>query len=162
MSTEIELHAGGEMDAEVARRVFGFWKARHPDGLMNGDEYWWAPHHTMPGAWMYVSAALRGVWGSSFDYADGLPKFSRDIAAAWTVIETMVGRTINDLVVVNADVSMSRYAPDEPDGYTCLLSLATALDADLSEPITFQGVDASAETAPLAICRAALKAVSAA
>lgn len=105
MSTT-EIAAGPDLDAEIARRVFGFWLARHPDGLMDGDEYWWTEHPTTDGSWCYASVALPRLMGPNVRYRDGLPKFSTDIAAAWAVVErcTEIGgkvayRDVNGLPV---------------------------------------------------------------
>lgn len=72
------------------------------------------------------------------------PHYSTDIAAAWRVVEEM------DVRWEGAFVEVMRHR----DGYTCRI-----FDPGYRQ---FQDIEASAkaETAPLAICRAALKAVT--
>lgn len=83
---------------------------------------------------------------------DILP-YSSEIEAAWVVVDWLLDRP--DIVAV--DVSGQSYDKDEPRSYACLVTFATPLDAALSEPTRFEGIDAEGTTPALAICRAALK-----
>ena len=118
------LPAGRELDALIAEKVFG-----SPKPTVAFDNV----HICSPdGVWAWIATKADG---SDFDWRPLLP-YSRDIAAAWEVVEKMRNYcfTIGNL----------------PSGYW---------NASFHGTVDVVGSD-TAETAPLAICRAALKAVT--
>jgi hypothetical protein len=70
-----------------------------------------------------------------------LPHYSTDIAAAWLVVEQMIKAS------TNGDFHLEHLGPKDEGDWTC----GTCRD----DPSTW----ATADTAPLAICKAALKSV---
>lgn len=149
--------SGRELDAEVADKVMGQvacdgWKlvnlgSAGGPAMMTTD----ACPHERRAHQCYPSG---DGWPGQ-----GAPHYSTDIAAAWTVADHLAGQRIGNLIVVAVDVSIGAYDQSEPPYYTCCFTLATPEDAPPSQPTTFDGIDATADTAPLAICRAALRAV---
>ena len=132
--------AGRELDALVAERVMGYvWKDESPSGrFLNSPEGWPAG---------YVPQG-----SSEMTWTSHLPHYSTDIAAAWLVVERLMN--------VDADDASHRYCLDfradrEPWGS----------DAPFVVEIRTQNAKrlayVSADTMPLAICRAALAALGA-
>lgn len=98
--------------------------------------------------WTYIETDIATIW-SNADYTldiDALPLFSTDIAAAWQVVEhfrTMFPHDEQPMVL-----SMFH------GKWQCAVACST--DAHAYE--LYIGYEVEAETAPLAICLAALKA----
>ena len=112
-----------ELDALVAEKVMGWWQRTHPEGL-------WVDWHRPSG-----------------HYADAVPAFSTDIAAAWEVVEKIHENCgPNRWCFRLEDVGQ---ATNRPIGaYWC---------ATFEKYSTYYS--ATELTAPEAICRAALAAV---
>jgi hypothetical protein len=130
-----ELQAGPEMDAEVARRVFGVnaWTESDFHG----------PHQD---AHTDQSEMFPTGW---------LPRFSDSITAAWLVVEKMRDHGWNHF-------DLEQYKPShEYKWIACLGGSHVVIDSygtmedDNVRPHTCH----QADTAPLAICRAALAAL---
>lgn len=127
------MAAGPEMDAEIARRVFGW--VRDPE----------AEAQTATGSPIWIAS------GEEYSQ-NGTPDYSTDIAAAWTVVEKMrehgwhyfdleqyrhtVGTEYEWIACIGGEHHES-VDPDNHHEYFCI----------------------EAKTAPLAICRAALSAL---
>ncbi len=129
------MEPGRELDALVAE-LFG----EKPDVSPTEDSLWLIRRGSDNGGW------LRSITGSDPDdcnlmVVDWLPRpFSTDIAAAWEVVEKLLGRfqfTLNSL----------------EDGLGWYAEFGA-----WNEKI-YQAYDENAETVPHAICLAALKAV---
>lgn len=103
--------AGRALDAEIARRVFGYFDVGEFEGQLVHGEY------NMNG-WPMPT-----------------PHYSTDIAAAWTVVEAMQARDLR--VVLDSPLG----------GWECMTELDNWFHVE------------RADTAPLAICLAALQAV---
>ena len=127
-----ELEAGRELDAMIAERVFG---EPYPAPI---EEYpWWssAPVYSPKRQWI-ASATIGGgenahIWSPR--------RYSTEIAAAWSVVERVDNRNsvVKDLGVHT--FGLARY----DDGTYAAM---------------FFNASARANSAPLAICRAALRA----
>ena len=150
-----ELQAGAELDAEIARRVFGI------------DVLGMAPCHHDPdggglsvGEWDNQSIQrpvhILGTCDGHESFEDGdpvyfghswclvpCPLYSTDIAEAWLVVEKM--REMKKFI------TLSVY-PDDEDGYWC------SIDSPYSSFHKYQAERCN--SASLAICRAALAALS--
>lgn len=157
MIDQQQREAGRELDAEIARMVFGWvWGEITYRTGGNKPMRWLVPHGDLD--------RDRDMRLADDDTPDApnwhfmLPRYSTSVADAWAVVEAMLGRALGELTVVNVDVTAAWHEPSEPPYYVCLISLATSLDAAPDVPTRFESVDAVAETAPVVICRAALKA----
>ena len=128
-----EMEAGRELDALVAEKVMG-WRR-----VSDGQFYFW-PSKEMVEALRMSHPDLLAV-----DYF-AAPEFSADIAAAWKVVEKMYSD--------GWTVSVGSLAA-KPRGWRCTVSHMHA-DDFYRHPESYE---ANADTAPLAICRAVLKAV---
>lgn len=157
------LGAGREMDAAVAGQVFGR-TARVYRGEFGETLYLVADSAQRTGANGTSANLIGGSWEKGYDgsgeliefYGRICPAFSSDIAAAWGVVEKL--KALSSL----------------PDGRACDLCVKVGVGDgffvevfDLS-PMGYVNTDKStqppleyftvgAETAPLAICKAALK-----
>ena len=136
------LEAGRELDALIAEKVFGFEviEVQEVNPLLAG-----------------LRRGLKGrklnkteMWECLETYkklknGKYLPHYSTDIAAAWQVVEKL-----------RADCVFANIGPDpsEGGGYNCQFHWAEGHDE-----FDIRLEDAAAPTAPLAICRAALKVV---
>lgn len=147
---DVSPAAARELDALIAVRVMGFWFE---------DEHWWTKHRD-GGSRAYATAYLN-LWGPSYRY-DGLPKFSTDIAAAWAVVEKLAHHAIHGSssgLALKLD-SITRVDDDVRwwAQFTPIVWMASAESGET--PPAPRNVQEWHETAPLAICRAALKAVA--
>ena len=158
--------AGRELDALIAEKVFGLIQRRIvPEWL--GREVWLFSHPAYPDEVMY---SWDEPSGNAMMYQDGktaesgtaqvLPPYSDDIAAVWEVVEKMRPHALH-LFAPGALVN------DEFGEYTAswmaqfiMWSKPNGGD-DAMLPGNWYGSPAFAETAPLAICLAALNAVGA-
>ena len=122
----MELKAGRERDALVARHVMGW--SRSNDGL--------------GGAWWYDERGNKTIYGGGSSGQSTYKEFrpSTDIAAAWEVVEKMR--------IMVSPTLLNRWIAGVLKGVT----------GD-GKRYYFDGTTAEADTAPLAICLAALKAV---
>ncbi len=138
-----------ELDREVAEKVMG-WKPVH---LITGDDHYWL---CRPEAYedMRVPIVMKdGKQGKCYlnserlpnlAYALAVPKFSTDISAAWQVVEKM-----GISVIASEDGWYAGVTKDVI--HTC--------DNAGHEAKEVQAHFVLADTAPLAICRAALSAL---
>lgn len=133
MSTKDELKAGRELDALVLEKVFGYEhrieKDEVSDGSFMGFSLWWK---------------TEGDWFQE----DDLPKYSTGLLDAWEVVVLMKFSIIpieDGYFVGHYDVESEYFDIEQGviDGHFSSNSSGFAV----------------APTAPLAICRAALKAV---
>jgi hypothetical protein len=154
----LNMPAGREMDALVAEKVMG-WK----DVIMGRDDYGGEP---VPREYN-----PRPEYQDEYVIFKHVLNYSTDIAAAWQVVEKV------DLMIIPIAVYSSAAAWDEPKILpikTWWAALRTFSDPSIFLPIEeydkeWKGwvnlidqsitLDMVAETAPLAICRAALLAV---
>ena len=123
----------GEIDALVAEKVMG-WKPNQECTDENREI------HEYYDGWICTACEATGGWGSQDDHDTGLHRYSTDIAAAWEVAEKHLHP--------DWDVDLYR---DKVEGgsWECELVCWERKIA----------VTAVADTAPMAICLAALKAV---
>lgn len=131
------MKAGRELDALIAERVMGWewWHKGNYSQLIKGGETW--PENP------YFSLSKGKAQSGSADDS-GMPHYSTDIAAAWLIVEHM-----------RANVPSCRALRMEsvPLGYmAAFYSRTNRLDRI--------GAFVGAETAPLTICLAALKALN--
>jgi hypothetical protein len=126
------MEAGREMDALIAEKIFGLAWLR---GQYGKYEYLRQDDDTK-----YACAKLLAT-GELFPNKT-LPKYSTDIAAAWQVVEKMSSRK------------------DWDEHPVCIVRNYAFKDMWTVELRDYD-FDATAETAPLAICRAALLAAMA-
>jgi hypothetical protein len=126
-----ELEAGGQLNALVAEKVMG-WTGINHDALNRGG---WPPPYRPPSmvGWQLV------------------PEYSTDISAAWEVVEKVSSRNQDTIVVITRN-SLDGKRMGGEDAYFCTIE-------DVSDGI--EEWETSADSAPLAICRAALKAAAA-
>jgi hypothetical protein len=136
---------GRSMDVLVAKVIFGWADIDNPSG----------PDYLLP---------PEGSWGNKRGQWYKVPHFSRYIEPAWQVIEKIthsLDEIISDAGEKYGYWSLDRLGydccPDEKHGddgihgqYRCIFSTNMSEDRRID-------VFASADTAPLAICRAALK-----
>ena len=127
MTTASDLPAGRELDALVAEKVMGWTFQTFPEGACPEVRHW---HRTSP-----IPEERSPEWAASFIGA--CPRFSTDLAAAWTVVEKLRG--CDQWPEIGA-TGRSWYCEFE------------------GEPGVI--VEGFGDTAPLAICRAALEAVT--
>lgn len=133
----LKMPTGREMDAVIAECVMG-----EPEPLMAESEVTVIYMSLLRGYDVPHSAG--GAWYATMDFEDGDTPywepchFSTNIAKAWRVVEKLMGFVFGVDVCVN-----------HADGWWCRVKHS---DGGLTT--------ATADTAPLAICRAALLAVS--
>lgn len=124
------IPAGRELDALVAEKVMGLAYVRR----VEGQAAWVTGRDWVdPGDYTYGE----GKWGTLVLYR--VPDFSTDIAAAWLVVERMAQSDRN------LRLSLDRFGGDP---WWC----------EFADEAYTIGAQAVADTAPLAICRAALAA----
>jgi hypothetical protein len=124
--------AGRELDALVAEKVMGLRR------VTEYSEEFAYPHY--PGD--FVNSDGHRVFSSFDEPTHQLPKYSSDISAAWEVVEKFI--KFNPFWEEN-DSLWFDLSPTKPPGWYCNFG-------DSSTSVY-------ADTAPLAICLAALKAV---
>ena len=136
-----ELDAGPELDALIAEKVMGWQWANAvgksfllPNGVTERERYHWKPGKDGP------PRRIEEFY-TQMDYCK-IPRYSTDIATAWVVVEKLM-----------PVVGHIYPAHDEETGK--LMHWCAVVEKGDSERF---GVIAS--TAPLAICRAALRAVA--
>lgn len=137
----MQLQAGREMDALVAELVMGESKPSL-DGITIDDVF---RHNTYsPGGAWYITAQFEN---GDIPYWDPV-RYSTDIADAWKIIEKLraEGKGIQVMTVSDWDVD------DSPIIWQCFISATSRI---FSRP-QMGDAWANANTAPLAICRAAL------
>lgn len=137
-----DLPAGRELDALVAEKVMGEAVVEHGEEFLRNAEGLWGsrPKLTVlrPSHRPNAPDGMRRL---------KLPAYSTDIAAAWEVVERLLSRKMYP------DLVSSNY----PVVWTCEVDSYSDPEA-ATDPWP---VKACADTAPLAICRAALAAVRA-
>jgi hypothetical protein len=124
-----EMEAGREMDALIAEKVMGAKWLPIPPGYE-------ALYHPRGDGRAWAARYIETHEGGT---EDACPHFSTDIAAAWLVVENMVARCWK------LDVQ-NRFAPT----WGCHVHFAAP---------NYSKVFETADSAPLAICRAALVAI---
>lgn len=134
-----ELEAGPELDCQVAIAVFG-WRIIDDDPDM--------------GAWLKIpdDDPTRTWLQHAFGSADTAPRYSAEMQFAWLVVERL------------ADLGHTKWQVDhDQDGYTAMFSrLRPGCAGHAGSQAScgcWEWVQRSGDTAPLAICRAALAAV---
>lgn len=127
-----ELQAGRDLDALVAERVMGYEKRAESEWLGG---FAWISHDD--GHWYGVTS---------------MPRFSTDISAAWDVVERLQSDALS-LGWKRRDFSLERKDRMVDGRWYCVTD---AVPTDIYP--NGYAVDGVADTAPLAICRAALKA----
>lgn len=125
----LTMPAGWELNALVAERVFGRSWAVH------GGRYVWRDRESA---------------GAAYSPYEPMPAFSTDLAAAFQVVEAMRGREVRS----GYGDCCRHFGLDTPDISDESPWCAGWHDYAGGERI--DSVEARAETAPLAICRAAL------
>jgi len=137
-TTTTPTKAGRELDALVAEKVMGL-RWRRFDYPPAGSSF----AYGKPWTWLSSSYAGGDPEGDETRYIDNVRHYSSDIAAAWEVV--------GELVSLGARVNvMNRYAP----------TWGCNIITDIGTPHERQHFHGSCESAPLAICLAALAAVS--
>jgi hypothetical protein len=135
MATENKPEAGRELDALVAEKVMGWtwWRSS-----ATGRRGIFAPGVIPRGAYEWFKELADGTEELCRDWGAYLPAYSTDIAMAWRVVEKMNRHrfSIGEFKPGTWKASFSELSPIRP--MPCL---------------------ATAATAPLAICLAALEAV---
>ena len=125
-----EMEAGPELDALVAEKVMG-WYSRQE--TFEGTSFFGNPRSITLAFWYTKNGELLPL---------GATDFSTDIAAAWQVVEKLTVETTNFRLI--------RYAYNRV--YACFSF------TDWDEDITGEGN--GEYSAPLAICKAALKVIT--
>lgn len=120
-----DLPAGRELDALVAEKVMGWTFQTFPEGACPEVRHW---HRTSP-----IPEERSPEWAASFIGA--CPRYSTDIAAAWTVVLRLFDLEAWDAILLSATSCDPYFDRDQLD-------------------------HADGDTAAHAICRAALKAIS--
>lgn len=136
------LKAGRELDALIAERVMGYVWRRFDYPPAGGGYKYGKP-------WKWLSTATNGadVEGGEERYIDNVRAYSTDIAAAWLVVEQMrkgVGAKQFQLDSIG-------FGNSDEGEWRCMFS--RDVDGQLRLHI------ADADTAPLAICLAAVAAL---
>jgi ABA sandwich protein len=145
-----KLEPGRELDALVAEKVMGWlWCIQACGDISRPGQYEWSRFLAPPAN----AAAWRDIWnGKTEAIIEERPRFamgfSTDIAAAWLVVEKMRQTKRFCCLKLHSDFDFV---------YSFSLTLYTQRyqDCGRHEPDFI----AQAQTAPLAVCRAALKAV---
>jgi Phage ABA sandwich domain len=123
------------LDAEVAEKVMGFRREKTPkdcDGNFGGEDIL-VPRDIDHNRWSYPP---KGQLAFTF----WVPKFSTDLEKAWEVFEKFHSRYLF-------------FNPDLVKGWECKLSNEKDTRQDVGTPYAY------GETAPIAICLAALEGV---
>lgn len=142
--SEERWQAGRALDAEIARRIFGVKRLYGFAGEP------WDDVDNFP---LYIPSGK--PWRTHSIDATVLPWFSQDIAPAWQIVEWLSGLSrIGDLCV---DLCVKVGVGDGP---FCEIFEKAAMGY-VGQGRTFPAVVVEADTAPLAICRAALAALDA-
>jgi hypothetical protein len=139
------MPAGAEMDALVAERVMGLTLCR--DTACGGCD-----------AEFFLTEKDGWLYSDLLDEDGGYGRYSRNIAAAWAVVEKLRAG-FRSAFVLNDSERILRDAYRLGHGVTCFEiqpNDAGEIFCAFSEPGGFTSVCSTAPTAPLAICRAAL------
>jgi hypothetical protein len=135
-----ELVAGAELDAMVAEKVMGWVRTPNQYG-----DYWHDGNH------LYVGGGSHNP----------LPHYSTDIAAAWQVVQHLRKRLMQTPGAEEVDFNVGEEGDPRRPYCTAFIHVRGAtIPGGWGQAHEFGNWDASADTAPLAICRAALAAVS--
>ncbi len=139
----LNMTAGRQVDALIISKVMGWKFAVH-----NADKYFSKPDKT-GNIWVVP-------YGDKNSFGNWSP--STDIAAAWEVTDKINRMIAENILELENDYN---YLTLECVGYTSgyAASFDCLLDHEWFEDITNYKYAARADTAPLAICRAALLAV---
>lgn len=164
------MNAGRELDALIVEKVYGWQTGVYRDVF--GDTLYIVDQTaTRAGEHSTIASLLGASWQRGYDAENNLvefygricPAYSTDIAAAWQVVEWAAQRTEDDLTF--DDLTFSWEGPIFKPSRRYL----TAEGYPLDTTCWFVTLEAGglryvvcADTAPLAICLAALKAVEAA
>jgi hypothetical protein len=127
----LNMPAGREMDALIAREIFGMTIDR-----------------TFKGEWVVNPSYYIGSLGESRARGWAPKPYSTDIAAAWEVLEA-VSKKYECATVVGREYPYGR-----------MMYAAALVGGNLRYDNPYLRLSALADTAPLAICRAALIAVA--
>ena len=134
------MDAGRELDALVAGKVMGWTCVRTESGWDNGPD----PVTGGPQIGWYGQPPGEEWEGNSGQIIE---EYSTDIATAWKVVE----------VLAKKGYALALQAPDSVDMNECYRRFKR-WTADFSQ-MEYPSTEAEADTAPLAICLAALNAV---
>lgn len=169
------MEAGGELDALVAERVFDWvWMSRADDSpnsnpyksawlfppdsrdVDTGERDWFdrpiIKRTTKDGRWLGIVGPFRPYDGGMKEGACfTLPNYSTDIAAAWEVVEK---------IKVLPERGMRKFGGRNTPEFVLVWDVDHWY-VDFDGQGTVPPIHAEGETAPLAICLAALKAVEA-
>ena len=142
MSKPYEMQAGRELDALIHQRIFGIYVPTQAEMRAEAETYWAtkSPQCQVFDRFKVVprgsEAAKRPFSHELAAFETNCPEYSTDITAAWRVVEKVRQ--------LKPDVRVESY-----QGYWhCHI--------DCNNAVAARVVSAEADTAPLAICRAAL------
>lgn len=139
------LEAGRELDALVAVRVMG-WGHTHDIDYVEGDP-WYSSCRQCGETGASGGAILDWEWGDApLPGCPVPPSFSTDIATAWRVVEKMRAA---GYATIHVSCGCDIHGVPVPGWY-----------ASFFQSAAIRGASATADTAPLAICRAALAATT--
>lgn len=127
------MEAGRELDALVAEKVMGKKTRR-----LSGNLYCWE---------------YDGDYKNLHGLAQPIPAYSTDLSAAWEVVEKLCNWDVDDNMLVLQGQGPDLEKKRSPDG-----EAPQWWEAEIAG--TWGKVMVEAETAPLAICLAALKAIA--
>jgi hypothetical protein len=142
------MQAGRELDALVARDVFG-WRVEFGESAEQRWAFVWVDGHEQPGEfrWWKGSEAESAAGWASLE----LPRYSTDIAAAWEVAERC------GISVVRSEDGWYAVKPEDIQHG----SLRGTAFPTITLVFPEMRYPEPSPTAPLAICRAALAALEA-
>lgn len=140
----VSAHAAGrELDALVAEKIFGWRREPYEEDGGRGFALW-PPNEKRPMTFVaFESGSSRESIPS--EHGERLKMFSGDISAAWEVVEKIAGRNGDTIVSVTRNSLDGERVGGEAKYFVTI--------EDVSDGI--EEWEASADTAPLAICLAA-------
>lgn len=140
MTSDLDLAAGRELDAKVAEKVFGYvaWTVPRHSGAHAGDVVW-------------LMQPREAILAPPPD----LPRYSTDISAAWQVVEYLLALRRAEHQGLSGPPIFRLEGPDSDGEYQAGFVFENTLECGHLSWEGWQGEYAS--TAPLAICRAALR-----
>ena len=140
-----EMPAGREMDKAIGQHIFKYWVDHYDKDYAENCYYC-----LMDGSGDAVIPGFYGERKSEEEAWNDCPEFSTDIAAAWEVVERMP-------IPFKLEKCWEKAYQIGPEGWSaCWCTDADCEGCNENSRCT-NGDDAWAETAPLAICRCALK-----
>ena len=132
----LAMEAGYELDSLIATEVMGWSRQEEtPDGYICED-----------GGADWISSDGKDWWCNACDQESGFPRFSTDLAIAWKLMEKLYD---------DGWIAGIGSLAQKPRGWRA--ELCNMWEADFERCPT--DIEANADSAPLAICRAALLAI---